>query len=124
MAKKKIPAFALGQKVKISGTVAKTSISDAHVTHTKQGLPKTTSMYRDDPANQPDRWVNRVVKYSEGIIVGRRTIADHRIDGGWDESTSATPIPGTQRTAWLVSWHLDRRPVMALTEQITALPEA
>lgn len=110
-------SFTLGQEVQFTGTMQKSREYWKSVFRPGP-LPNTTSMYRDDPENRPFQWVDRVTEFNTGVIVGKRTIADYDISGGYDESYSATAVPGTHRPAWLVAWNLHRKPVLVLESQI------
>jgi len=94
--------FQLGQRVQMTGCVRKLQRTGF------QGMSART-MYQ--PAGAPA---------SSGIIVGKRTITDHAVQWAFDDGTSASPIPGTARTAWLVSWDLHRQPVLCLDSQVYA----
>lgn len=123
--------FKLGQRVKITGTVEKqrdrttwkpedgvhiyrevranwAQIKEAP-THPEYGLLRTRLIAADLPA------------IAEGVIVGKRTMAQGITDpGGWDEPSCF--LPGETTQVWLVALHLRRKPVMCFDYQIEAFP--
>ena len=49
-----------------------------------------------------------------GIVVGKRTLANGWLDGGYGEPTVF--VPEEHLTAWLVAYHLRRKPVLTLLD--------
>lgn len=118
-------SFTLGQEVQFTGTVEKVrQYRPARTVYAESGLPSTSWYYRPEPAEQPNDWDRATATHDTGVIVGKRTIADHRIEGGWDEALSAQAIAGTHRPAWLVAWNMHRKPVLVLESQIVVKENA
>ena len=112
--------FTLGQTVQFTGTVEKVrEHNPSRTVYRPAPLPETVVDFRPEPKTRPNMWDRRHTSHDTGIIVGKRTIADHSIGYlGYDEGSTATAVSGTHRTAWLVAWNLHRKPVLVLTEQI------
>lgn len=104
--------FTLGQAVRLTGTVEK---KQRQATDTR-GDYRTVYVPARLPSHQ-----HRGPAAEVGIIVGKRTITDHYLGGGWDDPTTASPVPGTARTVWMVAWDLHRRPVLCLDSQVEPL---
>lgn len=118
-------SFTLGQEVQFTGTVEKVRRHDpARTEYQRSGLPTTSWDYRPEPVEQPEAWERATATHNTGVIVGKRTIADQRIEGGWDEPLSARAVRGTHRPAWLVAWNLHRKPVLVLESQIVVKESA
>ena len=110
-------SFTLGQEVEFTGTVEKRRLTSSRTTYTSSRLPYS-QFYRTVKTDQGDTTESWVREYTTGVIVGKRTISDHLIGGGYDEAIYATPMPGTQRSVWLVAYNLYRKPVMVSEDQI------
>lgn len=105
--------FELGQRVRFTDTVAKAGGEDVDVTYAPAGLPTAW----DRPGG---------TSFEEGVVVGHRVLMDHRGGREWEPSddlgisghwiSTSTPVKGSQRIAWLVAYHLRRRPVLVLDE--------
>lgn len=111
MTKRPQPRFTLGQAVRITGTLDKV----------QRQVTGTRGDYRTQyvPTVIPSAYGRGAV--DTGYVIGKRTITDHYLGGGWDEPTTASPVIGTARTAWLVTWDLHRRPVLCLDSQLEPL---
>lgn len=55
---------------------------------------------------------------AKGIIVGIRTLSDGTVEGGYYDEP-ATYRPTRTFTAYLVAYHLRRKPVLVLPEHLT-----
>lgn len=53
-----------------------------------------------------------------GIVVGRRTLANGQAEHEWEVGTQWYPGTAEHFRAYLVAWHLDKRPVLVLPEHL------
>ena len=106
--------FKLGDRVKFTGTV------------TKQHDYSRTLYVEDELPRCFDR-VQGGVPYTEGIIIGRRTVMPGETESMTDydgygnripDGNQFTPPPGASRRVWLVAFDLRRKPVMCFDEQV------
>ena len=104
--------FTLGQRVTISGTARKVKerrgYSRAEITYAEAGLP-TRHNYPTPKT------------YTEGIIVGKRTVMDGRAE--WNDGAMYTPTVGTARNVWLVAFDMRMNPVMCLDHQVESVTD-
>lgn len=106
--------FKLGDRVRFTGTVTK-----------QHDYPKT--LYVE---SEPPRCFDRVkggVPYTEGIIIGRRTVTPGETEtitefDGYRRHIPVgkrfIPTPGASRRVWLVAFDLRLKPVMCFDEQV------
>lgn len=102
--------FKLGERVRILGTACKQKewkgYSRAIITY-DEGPPPVRHNY-PEPKH-----------YSEGVIVGQRTVQDG--DADWDDGAMYTPRVGTARNVWLVAFDMRMKPVMCFDHQVKPL---
>ena len=117
-------SFSLGQRVRFTGIVKK--VNDA----SEEPDVLATTSYLE----LPNPWVSPTggEKYqaSEGVIVGRRYVADYRkflhrsyaLEGYFqDTEIEWSRVEGTARRVWLIAFDLGRKHVMAYDHQVEAL---
>lgn len=100
--------YALGQRVRFT-------------TYLVRGYKSGSSWM--DPATKfwtPEDRLGKPNPGGEGVIVGRRTLADGTVRYLGEDGTTFTP--SRHYTAWLVAFDLRRKPVHVLPEHLTALP--
>ena len=101
-------AYALGDRVTMTGTVVKTHIYEDNSVLTK---------YPEVPLPR-DRWV----PVTEGIIVGKRILRNGR--STWSPMYDFRWLPDpTSFTVYLVAYSLMRKPVMCLPNQLTTISD-
>ena len=99
--------FELGQRVRMTGTLAKAKGWDGatqRTSWTESALP-TNGAY---PVAR---------EYPEGVIVGKRTVADGTTSY---EEFGGVFTPTKHHEVWLVAFHLRRLPVACTTDQLEA----
>lgn len=106
--------FRLGQRVRFTDTVKKTH-GDNKTTYVSNGLPYD---FTTDTPQRPDA----------GVIVGERTLFDYELktymEGGDDffsgsyQITTPKQVKGSGRKAWIISFDLRRKPVLALDTDV------
>lgn len=105
--------LALGQRVLMSGTVRKAHTAD-RTEYPDAGLPGS-GLYGDDRT------------FSEGVIVGKRTVVTGKTIYDYTEGTRTfVHDQDSALTLWLVAFHLRRKPVLCRDDQVVAvgdLPE-
>jgi hypothetical protein len=107
MSTKTTTPFALGQRVTMTGIVVK--IKEYPRTYYKESaLP-----YRD---NYPARKT-----FTEGVIVGSRTVQDGLTAREDEWGSYFSPTAGTARRVWLVAYDLRMKPVTCLDHQVEAV---
>lgn len=99
--------FTLGQRVRMSGTVRKvrTGFGRAQTEYVDASLPGT-GHYGDDHT------------FSDGVIIGKRTVVTGRTHYSHNEPPCFVAAPGSARAVYLVAFHLNRKPVMCWPDQI------
>ena len=103
-------AFQLGQRVRMSGTVAKV----------RAGFQGSETRYRD--ADLPGTGIygdDRV--FSEGIVIGKRTVIEGRTVYSSYDGAVFMAEQGSARPVWLVAFHLSRKPAMCSAEQLEVI---
>lgn len=98
--------FTLGERVKIAGTAVKVKDFYRAVTYRDGALPVRL--------DYPNAKV-----FTEGVIVGSRTVMDGQ--GDYDDGYTFTPQRGTARRVWLVAFDLRMKPTMCFDHQVTAV---
>lgn len=122
--------FHLGQRVKITGIVEKKrdhlSWSPKDRVHVFREVQERWAELKDLPGNSQygmlrTRLVETEATITEGVIVGKRTMAQgFTYAEYWPESNCFLPCATSQ--VWLVAFHLRRKPVMCFDHQVEALP--
>lgn len=119
---KSVSRFELGEHVTFINTVAKERTKHG-VEWRVAGLP-TRESHRLDVER---RWYLHTRQFTEGVIVGARTLSEYAVsyetDGGeygtsYGSYTVIGCIPGTGKRAWLVSYDMRRKPVLVLDEHV------
>lgn len=97
--------FELGQRVAMTGTVEKVR-EYPHTRYIESGIP-----YRVDyPHNRT---------YSEGVIVGSRTVQEGIASYDDEHGRQFDPTIGKAKRVWLVAYDLRRKPAMCFDHQLT-----
>ncbi|WP_104087074.1 hypothetical protein [Arthrobacter sp. GMC3] len=99
--------YQLGQRVEISGTVEKV-----------KEYPRT--FYKESALPYRENYPNRKT-FTEGVIIGSRTIQDGLTERQDEWGSYFTPTQGTARRVWLVAYDLRMRPVTCLDHQVEAV---
>lgn len=119
-------SFELGQRVRFRNPLERARVELRHVTVTEKYGDREVEQKR--PINK--EWLPTPSREFEGIVVGRRTLANGY--GGteadyseWSGSTAYIPVweIAESFTAWLVVKDLRSKPVLVLPEHITAIEE-
>ena len=107
--------FALGDRVSFRGTVK------------KERRDNSTEYVVDDLPVLRNAW-GKSTTITEGVIVGVRTLSEYKIEQVTEDGdglfgspytrTEAKAVSGTQVRAWLVAWHLQRKPVLVFDTDI------
>lgn len=106
--------YELGQRVVMTGTARKE--------HQFQSPHWWVTVWGEGPL--PRNHVGHLRKdrkdrvYTEGIIVGKRTVMDGRCHTSREESGGFTPIHGTERTVYLVAFDIRLNPVKCFIDQL------
>lgn len=106
--------FALGQKVRITGTAVKRK--------EWSGFSRGALTYVEGPTPTRRYWTREglvVEPYTEGAVVGYRTVQDGTAE--YEDGAMFTPKEGTAQRVWLVAFDLRRTPVACFTHQVSAL---
>ncbi|WP_104086535.1 hypothetical protein [Arthrobacter sp. GMC3] len=99
--------YQLGQRVEISGTVEKV-----------KEYPRT--FYKESALPYRENYPNRKT-FTEGVIIGSRTIQDGITERQDEWGSYFTPTQGTARRVWLVAYDLRMKPVTCLDHQVAAV---
>lgn len=101
--------YTLGPHVRMTGTVRKvrTGYGPARTEYVAAPLPGS-GIYGDDRT------------FADGVIVGKRTVVTGKTYYNSDEPACFIPDPDSARTAWLVAFHLRRKPALCWPDQIVA----
>jgi|GEM_PF-3935051 hypothetical protein len=99
--------YQLGQRVKMEGTAAKI-----------QEWPKT--FYADSALPFRENYPSRKT-FTEGVIVGSRTVQDGEAWSHDECGRQFSPKHGTARRVWLVAFDLRMKPAMCFDHQVTPI---
>lgn len=99
--------FELGQPVAMTGTVEKVR-EYPHTRYVEAGIPYRVGY----PSNRT---------YSEGVIVGSRTVQEGIASYDDEHGRQFGPTIGKAKRVWLVAFHLRRKPVMCFDHQLSAV---
>lgn len=125
--------FELGEKVTFTQTIEKVRVAGGVEWH-QRGLPARTVYSIDRAASKVkghEVWVGEKRPFSEGIVVGARTLNDWSVDTEYEGGEYGMGysyqvvdcIPGTGKKAWLVAYDMRRKPVLVLDEHVNKIPE-
>ncbi|MGV2820487.1 hypothetical protein ABZX73_06365 [Brevibacterium casei] len=111
MGKREPSPFRLGERVLMSGTVAK--VRDGNRTEFME-------------ARLPHKWsyTGHRIDLNEGIIIGSRTVQPGSTLYDSHEGNEFRPDIGEAKRVWLVTFDMHRKPVMCFDHQIETAEEA
>lgn len=102
--------FQLGARVSISGTAVKRKTWRAGTMFTdlewKDGPLPSRTAYPDDQV------------FTEGVVVGSRTIQNGTVRHSYDEGSYFEPTIGSAQNVWLVAFDLRMKPCMCFDHQV------
>ena len=104
--------YQLGQRVTMSATVEKRRYSERH----------TVTVFEESPLPQRIIYPRRET-YTEGVIVGWRTVMNGYADGDYEDGRYFVQKEGSAKRVWLVAFDLRRKPVMCFDHQVSAIEE-